>query len=478
MEELMEQRHDGSEVITYTDYTVYKQDLRSDLQRAAESFVRIGYMLKVARDTRILEGSGYTSVNEFALKEFGLEKTQVSRFININDRFAKDGYSLELREEYKDYGYAKLAMMLTLPEEVNEMLSPEMSKAEIKAIKDEGDEEKKKTDIEVMLEEKDEVQQSLDDTLAKALYQWGKDTPGNYAQIWDEAQRCRTGEITAEALVNTLAPGGFILIMTRIPGEGRCSVKIDENSEKVSVVLIRDGQRHTYSKADAAQVLMGMCGGSDAKEQWSEMYNLAYPEPVKKEPVAPVQPKKESHVQLPPKPKEEKPAEKQEKKIEEKPQGQSETPQGQSAEQNRENEAQEQSAESEQQSQTAENIGEGEQRERPAQSAGESGPQEQQSKKDTTAVNQTSHVEGRRSAKVAELEAKKHYWAESLSAHEVALRNRISMQNWEKVAEMAEQIKDEANKIVDLQNEIKEIQDAIQMRIEDMEDQQDAAEDE
>ena len=469
MEELMEQRHDGSDVITYTDYTVYKQDLRLDLQRAAESFVRIGYMLKVARDTRILEGSGYASVNEFALKEFGLEKTQVSRFININDRFAKDGYSLELREEYKDYGYAKLAMMLTLPEEVNEMLSPEMSKAEIKAIKDEVDEEKKKTDIEVMLEGKDEVQQSLDDTLAKALYQWGKDTPESYTQIWNEAQRCRTGEITAEALVNELAPGGFILIMTRIPGEGRCSVKIDENSEQVSVMLIRDGQRHTYSKTDAAQVLMDMCGGSDAKEQWSELYNLAYPEPVKKEQVAPVQPKKESHVQLPPK--KEKPAEKPEKKIEEKPQGQPEAPQGQSAEQSRENEAQEQS-------QSAESIGEDEQRERSAQSTGENEPQEQQSEEDTAKAKQASHVEGRRSAKVAELEAKKHYWAESLSAHEVALRNRISMQNWEKVAEMATQIKDEAEKIVDLQNEIKEIQDAIQMRIEDMEDQQDAAEDE
>ena len=434
-------------------------------------------MLKVARDTRILEGSGYANVNEFAAKEFGLEKTQVSRFININDRFAKDGYSTELRDEYKGYGYAKLAMMLTLPDEINEMLSPELSKAEIKEIKNEVDAENKKTDIEVMLEEKDEVQQSLDDTLAKALYQWGKDTPESYERIWTEAQRCRAEEITAEALVNALAPGGFILIMTRIPGEGRCSVKIDENSEQISVVLIRDGQRHTYSKADAAQVLMGMCGGADAKEQWSELYNLAYPEPVKKEPVAPVQPKKESHVQLPPKPKEEKPAEKQEKKIEEKPQGQTVTSQGQSAEQNRENEVQEQSTESEKQSQPAESIGEDEQRERSAQSTGENEPQEQP-EEDTAKANQTSHVEGRRSAKVAELEAKKHYWAESLSAHEVALRNRISMQNWEKVAEMAAQIKDEAEKIVDLQNEIKEIQDAIQMRIEDMEDQQDATEDE
>ena len=177
MEELMEQRHDGSDVITYTDYTAYKQDLRTELERAAEAFVRIGYMLKVARDTRILEGSGYANVNEFAAKEFGLEKTQVSRFININDRFAKDGYSTELRDEYKGYGYAKLAMMLTLPDEINEMLSPELSKAEIKEIKNEVDAENKKTDIEVMLEEKDEVQQSLDDTLAKALYQWGKDTP-------------------------------------------------------------------------------------------------------------------------------------------------------------------------------------------------------------------------------------------------------------------------------------------------------------
>ena len=164
-------------------------------------------------------------------------------------------------------------------------------------------------------------------------------------------------------------------------------------------------------------------------------------------------------MQLPPK--KEKPVEKPEEKIEEKPQGQPEAPQGQSAEQNRENEAQEQS-------QPAESIGEDEQRERPAQSTGENEPQEQE---DTAEVNQTSHVEDRRSAKVAELEAKKHYWAESLSAHEVALRNRISMQHWEKVAEMAAQIKDEAEKIVDLQNEIKEIQDAIQMRIEDMEDQ-------
>ena len=86
MEEIMTQDHN---VITYTDYATYKHDLDTELQGAVEKFVRIGYLLKVAQDTGILAGSGYSNVNEFAMKEYGLDKTQVSRFIRINDRFSK-----------------------------------------------------------------------------------------------------------------------------------------------------------------------------------------------------------------------------------------------------------------------------------------------------------------------------------------------------------------------------------------------------
>lgn len=52
MEELM---NTGNTVITYTDYTQYKAALDAELQKSAEGFVKIGYLLKVARDTRILE---------------------------------------------------------------------------------------------------------------------------------------------------------------------------------------------------------------------------------------------------------------------------------------------------------------------------------------------------------------------------------------------------------------------------------------
>ena len=52
----------------------------------------------------------------------------VSRFISINDRFSEDGNSPVLRTTYQGFGYAKLAIMLQLPDTLNEELTPEYSK--------------------------------------------------------------------------------------------------------------------------------------------------------------------------------------------------------------------------------------------------------------------------------------------------------------------------------------------------------------
>ncbi len=132
-----------------------KSQLNIELNKAAISFVRIGYLLKTARDTDILKDTEYSDVNEFAQKEFGLDRSQVSRFMRINDRFSISGYSEQLKVEYEGYGSAKLSLMLTLPDEINEELSPEMSKSDIQAVKEDYDEEQKITDLEVMREDKE-----------------------------------------------------------------------------------------------------------------------------------------------------------------------------------------------------------------------------------------------------------------------------------------------------------------------------------
>ena len=167
------------ELINYNGYEEFKQAVNRVLNRTVEDFVLTGYLLKQARDTDILKDSGYNDVNEFAWGEYKLDASQVSRYIRVNDKFSEGGYSPKLQEQYQGFGYAKLALMLTLPEEVVEELTPAYSKTEIQAVKEEIEEEEKITDIEVILEGQKEEQKDLGN-LEKALHQIFHDEPELY----------------------------------------------------------------------------------------------------------------------------------------------------------------------------------------------------------------------------------------------------------------------------------------------------------
>lgn len=286
-----------NEVITYTDYQSYKRELDAELQKTAEGFVRIGYLLKVAQDTDILKESGYANVVDFAKAEYNIDKTQVSRFIHINDRFSEGGYSNRLKAEYQGYGYAKLSIMLQLPDEINEELTPNFSKAEIQAIKDEVDEEKKISDIEVMLEKKDEVQQSLDSLLEQVLFQMGKDD----AKVFDTLWTAREEEVSYTETVNRLAPAGQAVYSVRIPGKGRMMLSINEASNSVNITNVRTNEKETHTKQEVVETFEEMIIGTEKKEAYQNMYGISFPEEKKPE-VAPVQqktksePRKESKV--------------------------------------------------------------------------------------------------------------------------------------------------------------------------------------
>ena len=84
----------------------------------------------------------YPSLNDFAYHEYGLSKSVVSRFIKINNRFSKDGNSMELKEEYRGYEYSKLQEMLSLTEEEEEQVTPDMTVKEIRQIKENRNQEK------------------------------------------------------------------------------------------------------------------------------------------------------------------------------------------------------------------------------------------------------------------------------------------------------------------------------------------------
>lgn len=292
------------QVIGYRSYQEYKQELDTELKKTAEEFVRIGYLLKVARDTSILAESQYDNVVDFARAEYGLDKTQVSRFMNINDKFSEGGYAPELKAEYQGFGYAKLSIMLLLPEDVNNVLTPDYSKAEIQQIKDEVDEEKKTTDIEVMLEEKDSVQQSFDTNLEKAVYQLGKDAPEVYKRLWESA--VKNGE-SGKRFIENLIPDEKAMYIVRIPGAGRCMLSMKAEEGTVKLINIRDSSANeTYTKQELEDALKKMMPDTDT---WGKAWESLYGEKLlaeKNAAVAQVQPKaaprKESKVIVPKKP--------------------------------------------------------------------------------------------------------------------------------------------------------------------------------
>lgn len=284
----------------YASYSDYKAAVDEELKKSAESFVRIGYLLKVARDTDILMESGYSSVNDFAWNEYHLEKTQVSRFIRINDEFSEGGYSTILQERYRGIGYAKLAIMLTLPAAVNEEITENYSKAEIQTIKEEVEAEKEISDLEVMMEPKVKEQEELG-IFAKVLHQLGHDNPEMYLKLYEAVEHTVYDGSSApvvKKLMDALAPAGEAIHTVRVPGEGRKMLSIKgENTEPV-IVDIRSNEKVSCTWDDFIIDVECLCEDADAKKSWEKLYGEPFP--VKEEPkkvlVAPVQPNKTSKV--------------------------------------------------------------------------------------------------------------------------------------------------------------------------------------
>lgn len=249
-----------SEITTIKGFEQLKNELSKELVSTAQSVCRIGYLLKLARDIDILKEGGYADVYDFALAEYGLDKSQVSRFMNINDRFSVGGNSEQLLPEYADYGSSKLSIMLTLPDEINEELSPDMTKAEIQAVKDEYDEEQKITPIEHMAEDTSEVP----DDFIKAVVKELNDEHPEPAELVNEVY---TGpEINyKDDVMESYMPDGDKTYIINIPGQGRHMIKCTE--DQLMITRMSDSNKTPLSWEDFTAAVVEDVKNREFKEE-------------------------------------------------------------------------------------------------------------------------------------------------------------------------------------------------------------------
>ena len=277
-----------------TGYTDFKGKLDTELKANAEGFVRIGYLLKVARDTNILSESGYKNVAEFAFAEYQLTKDIVSRYIAINDKYAENGYSDKLQSRYEGFGVAKLQEMLTLPDAIIEEIEPTLTKREIIDIKKEVAAEEAITPIEVAIEAADPkvMQEEKELTLTQRVWKdiikslWDKYNVKDKNSVLNRIITTEYPFVTDEsftkplelALYELIAPSGTATLWARIPGVGRYMVTVKGLDEPVNMVNARDGSKINTSFADAVRDIADIFDGECTPKSWERVYGLANPQ--------------------------------------------------------------------------------------------------------------------------------------------------------------------------------------------------------
>ena len=282
------------EIIYQRNYSEYKQELRTELEKTSEGFVRIGYLLKVARDTEILVGSGYKDYLDFANGEFGLDKSMVSRFIRINDRFSEEGNSDRLLEQYKGFGYAKLAIMLRIPEVITEELTPEYTKSEIQAIKNEIDEERSKSEVEHLEENFEQIMNPpTDSLLVRVLKAIGEDNAALFCKIWNYFSE----NVEWGGLKDIFKPIDQQTYVTRVAGEGKIILIVKDEGAALTIARSEQKTNHSWNEINSAWAEIMPIGNGEEGHVFTEAkdaYEFTYGKPIeeKKPEVAPVQPKR------------------------------------------------------------------------------------------------------------------------------------------------------------------------------------------
>lgn len=260
---------------TFASYETYKEAFDAEVRRTELGFVRIGYMLRVAKDTDILKESGYATMEEFAWNEYRLDKSQTSRFIKINQRFSVDGYSDQLQERFRGFGVAKLGEMLTLPAEVIEILSPKLSRSDIQDIKREIQEEQNVTDLEVMMEEPNEAQEAMDSSLKRFAHQYIHDNPKSLEGFCAAVKL--DGEQMTGYLMELLAPSGYAVHMARIQGTGKMMLTISGKNQPLNLMNVRTNEKEEYDWKDLKDILHRLIMDTDPETCWGALYEEPYP---------------------------------------------------------------------------------------------------------------------------------------------------------------------------------------------------------
>lgn len=124
--------------LTYEDLN---SEIKRTMRRSARDAVQLGFMLRRMVDEKLWE-STYDCFDEYLDQELHMDYSMANRFININKKYSLWGSSMEIAEKYENYSQGLLMEMLSMPPELEEMVTPDMTVKQVREIKKQARKEK------------------------------------------------------------------------------------------------------------------------------------------------------------------------------------------------------------------------------------------------------------------------------------------------------------------------------------------------
>lgn len=119
----------------------------TDMCNIKQSYFKLGFHLNEFKECKYYEDFGYASFEEFCEHNFDLDKSAISRCINVFLMTASQGEETyyagtisrgcasQMSDKYKDYSYSQLCEMLPLDDKQRSQVKPDMTIKQIREMK-------------------------------------------------------------------------------------------------------------------------------------------------------------------------------------------------------------------------------------------------------------------------------------------------------------------------------------------------------
>lgn len=228
-----------SEVVKWNSYVEMKDAIGKCMLDICNRHITLGYLFKKANESGLYRQAGYVNLYEFTKSEFNIERTQTLRFMQLNDEYSVGGDSVEILEEYREYGSSKLIEMLGLPEEIRMEIPPDAPREIIRDAKKIITETEKEKESEnhpcagAQMQIKTEFEGGSDtcENLVKEFFKTRKEDFTHYLKqaIKEQENNDFDSMLRKDALLCILAPSKFKLLKL-------ASASVIINAEKIKIM--------------------------------------------------------------------------------------------------------------------------------------------------------------------------------------------------------------------------------------------------